>query len=345
MYDDDGSSPHERGTGPRRLAQLVLDRFIPARAGNSVRWARPCRPEPVHPRTSGEQCFAASAAIAVAGSSPHERGTAACARRWGAQARFIPARAGNRRPTACCSGMRPVHPRTSGEQCPAHVQPPCDNGSSPHERGTAGLHPRTATGLRFIPARAGNRRLSAPSVTTEPVHPRTSGEQSAISWRYMPEFGSSPHERGTGAAPQRGGQELRFIPARAGNRPAWPTAPWNSAVHPRTSGEQSAASAMLRTMTGSSPHERGTGRPLLLSARRTWFIPARAGNRSRSSACPEQLSVHPRTSGEQGTRLSLASRKLGSSPHERGTGLCKQGAAGWGWFIPARAGNSSRSDR
>ena len=72
--------------------------------------------------------------------------------------------------------------------------------------------------------------------------------------------GSSPRLRGTGAALVPFGEEVRFIPAPAGNRPS--TSPGGSthSVHPRACGEQSLSPWRGVTVAGSSPRLRGTGR-------------------------------------------------------------------------------------
>ena len=90
-----GSSPRERGTQSGIRSGGRFERFIPARAGNTV--ARPMRARgwPVHPRASGEHPLVDDAARAQRGSSPRERGTQKGLTAEGCSGRFIPARAGN----------------------------------------------------------------------------------------------------------------------------------------------------------------------------------------------------------------------------------------------------------
>ena len=71
----DGSSPLARGTPGKRLRRGAERRFIPARAGNTVRTCGRCGETAVHPRSRGE----------------HAAVPKALGERW----RFIPARAGN----------------------------------------------------------------------------------------------------------------------------------------------------------------------------------------------------------------------------------------------------------
>ncbi len=70
-----GSSPHPRGTRPRRTQAAQHDRFIPAPAGNTPTDVMPQVPLSVHPRTRGEHDSFRSSALAQGGSSPHPRGT------------------------------------------------------------------------------------------------------------------------------------------------------------------------------------------------------------------------------------------------------------------------------
>ncbi len=192
-----GSSPHERGTLGEVGRVALGARFIPARAGNTMVSRCPPTPRSVHPRTSGEHESGGCGLGAGSGSSPHERGTRGGGGGGGGAARFIPARAGNTPSELCSRRPRPVHPRTSGE----HLQPMLRKliwaGSSPHERGTPAIAMLLISGLRFIPARAGNTCAVWRAVRLSVVHPRTSGEH--CEKKVFNDFndGSSPHERGT----------------------------------------------------------------------------------------------------------------------------------------------------
>ncbi len=273
------------------------------------------------------------------GSSPHERGTGHQAVIGLAQARFIPARAGNRIGAKAVAAVQAVHPRTSGEQGGGVEMALPDAGSSPHERGTERTETHRTAARRFIPARAGNSRQPHAARRSHAVHPRTSGEQARASTdpgritvhprtsgeqdapiRANREIaGSSPHERGTGSRQHHGGAVLRFIPARAGNSSQARKHCSESAVHPRTSGEQVHAVCCPPPFCGSSPHERGTGSLRRVRNPLVRFIPARAGNRRPHRPATSALPVHPRTSGEQAKVIPANPDAIGSSPHERGT--------------------------
>ena len=111
----------------------------------------------------------------------------------------------------------------------------------------------------------------------------------------------------------------RFIPACAGNSggegPACQPAP----VHPRVCGEQRHEDAHGDDLTGSSPRVRGTAP----RSPRTWrwcrFIPACAGNSTRSADRHRRSPVQPRVCGEQDLPHLAVVLLAGSSPRVRGT--------------------------
>ena len=90
-----GSSPHGRGTLNRADVMLNIQRFIPARAGNTIGTCTGITDKPVHPRTGGEHRYMALATDLFGGSSPHGRGTLRIHHCRMLTGRFIPARAGN----------------------------------------------------------------------------------------------------------------------------------------------------------------------------------------------------------------------------------------------------------
>ena len=96
---------------------------------------------------------------------------------------------------------------------------------------------------------------------------------------------------------------------------------------------------------GSSPLARGT-RPAGVGVPHPGrFIPARAGNTARRQAAHRLDPVHPRSRGEHFLSLVLPPVVLGSSPLARGTLVHREHAREAGRFIPARAGNTARSNR
>ena len=216
-----GSSPHTRGTRPRRPARQRSERFIPAYAGNaSGMQSIQCRPA-VHPRIRGERSMKAEVPQNTLGSSPHTRGTRLMRIVLWASSRFIPAYAGNASAISRLARSDSVHPRIRGERLAQSGDPDYKFGSSPHTRGTHVRSHRYALPLRFIPAYAGNAWVRYIWTRTRPVHPRIRGERSLGSLVTRRAYGSSPHTRGTLGIAGWLADECRFIPAYAGNASGW----------------------------------------------------------------------------------------------------------------------------
>ena len=195
-------------------------------------------------------------------------------------------------------------------------------------------------GLRFIPARAGNRASSAGRYPWRPVHPRACGEQFTRSVMVLFLRGSSPRVRGTACWLIFMLLHSRFIPARAGNSEHEEIKDIVRAVHPRACGEQVRALTDYNPSNGSSPRVRGTVNSSVSERYRRRFIPARAGN-SAAPASPSFLStVHPRACGEQSRSTFSGKSPYGSSPRVRGTDTIPLISRSAHRFIPARAGNS-----
>ena len=131
-----GSSPLARGTLIQRYLKRVVQRFIPACAGNS-----PYVPVP---------------AVFLSGSSPLARGTLFRHPPFHLRGRFIPACAGNSFKLGSMITMSPVHPRLRGELPGCSWQSRCNSGSSPLARETLRRKYENYRYCRFIPACAGN---------------------------------------------------------------------------------------------------------------------------------------------------------------------------------------------
>ena len=241
---DFGLSPRTRGTGSRCGPNYLVQRFIPANAGNSEEAERQDRPRPVYPRERGEQFRRLLLLSASFGLSPRTRGTVfhelfPRLRIW-----FIPANAGNRFERIGEPGSFPVYPRERGEQFLTNDVGFMVAGLSPRTRGTE----RTCSGFRFcrrfIPANAGNSYLLITLDNGLTVYPRERGEQIVHVKSGRPPAGLSPRTRGTEWIFRSGCLIPRFIPANAGNS-ATPNGKLTaSPVYPRERGEQSSLSAL-----------------------------------------------------------------------------------------------------
>ena len=273
-----GSSPRGRGTPGRGAGTHRDQRFIPARAGNTLGLNSSGTPITVHPRAGGEHAQSSFAVEVIFGSSLRGRGTPTASRVRRTSRRFIPARAGNTSTNPIPPAPPAVHPRAGGE----HPLPPTAthqrSGSSPRGRGTLALRHHQPLPVRFIPARAGNTCASRVPCRRTSVHPRAGGEHLRISRAMSAYIGSSPRGRGTPRVPGLRSRASRFIPARAGNTSSRSFDRRRSTVHPRAGGEHDVDTMRAVRRYGSSPRGRGTPVP----ARPRWsplrFIPARAGN-------------------------------------------------------------------
>ena len=111
----DGLSPLARGTLTSHLSGLILARFIPAGAGNTLSRFRRDRYVPVYPRWRGEHGSCEGLAISSAGLSPLARGTQRISAQDQLTARFIPAGAGNTIIYIKILVLYLVYPRWRGE--------------------------------------------------------------------------------------------------------------------------------------------------------------------------------------------------------------------------------------
>ncbi len=198
-----GSSPRGRGTQQMARAIHRRRRFIPAWAGNTVDGLARVPPGSVHPRVGGEHAVMSTDRSVFVGSSPRGRGTPASVS-WAQDGSwFIPAWAGNTRDTKRRILHQPVHPRVGGEHLVFIEKLTARTGSSPRGRGTHRQIRRRQAGRRFIPAWAGNTRITGPPPARTPVHPRVGGEHIPLHAGEAKCAGSSPRGRGTRATSGR----------------------------------------------------------------------------------------------------------------------------------------------
>ena len=151
--------------------------------------------------------------------------------------------------------------------------------------------------------------------------------------------GSSPRVRGTVVETDNGPDNIRFIPACAGNRTTTARRCRFKPVHPRVCGEQSKMTFILSSANGSSPRVRGTVCAGVRIPAVSRFIPACAGNRTLTAPGRHDPTVHPRVCGEQVTESHINGGKIGSSPRVRGTDPDESRSRARRRFIPACAGN------
>ena len=151
-------------------------------------------------------------------------------------------------------------------------------GSSPRMRGThLPIHPR-AFSCGIIPAYAGNTWKAANGIHALTDHPRVCGEHTLVRSCQRSTVGSSPRMRGTPDLLRELVDDLRIIPAYAGNTVIWFPFYFPNRDHPRVCGEHVLCLTGRSMTPGSSPRMRGTLGQTRHFAHEGGIIPAYAGN-------------------------------------------------------------------
>ncbi len=273
-----GLSPLARGTPHHRRIGLLVDRFIPAGAGNTGSTENQWHQSPVYPRWRGEHVANWSYTATATGLSPLARGTHASPARGIDRPRFIPAGAGNTRRASWRSAPKPVYPRWRGEHNlsirPVRVQV----GLSPLARGTRNNVISATVSARFIPAGAGNTCATGKPKAPTAVYPRWRGEHSDTMTQEIIRRGLSPLARGTRTPAVRRSPPERFIPAGTGNTRAIGINLYPVTVYPRWHGEHLHGKFPMMRDRGLSPLARGTLCCPHCDDHVSRFIPAGAGN-------------------------------------------------------------------
>ena len=155
--------------------------------------------------------------------------------------------------------------------------------------------------------------------------------------------GSSLRTRGTdpGQGPRH--QHVRFIPAYAGNGRGRRRRGPPCAVHPCVRGERISSARAAASTAGSSLRTRGTDGYFPPAVDDERFIPAYAGNGSGHCSPVALITVHPCVRGERPEQLRHRFQQGGSSLRTRGTATGPTRKEPRLRFIPAYAGNGSRS--
>ena len=151
-----GSSPRMRGTLHDWPIQVVVDRIIPAYAGNTAVLTTEDFFFWDHPRVCGEHICGNVNGGSLRGSSPRMRGTLVSPFRESAFRGIIPAYAGNTSSGKARGSSARDHPRVCGEHEVTAGNSRTNVGSSPRMRGTLNVQQSAGRGVGIIPAYAGN---------------------------------------------------------------------------------------------------------------------------------------------------------------------------------------------
>ena len=251
--------------------------LIPAHAGKTTPRRATRITRRAHPRSRGENEERLVASPRLTGSSPLTRGKQAPGVAWLAPYGLIPAHAGK---TLICSllpSVHPAHPRSRGENYEAHSIGIAAGGSSPLTRGKRVRDNDLGVLRGLIPAHAGKTQETTRWAPSGTAHPRSRGENDALSGASSAWKGSSPLTRGKLPRPAEGTDRERLIPAHAGKTMGAPSEALQCRAHPRSRGENARACDVSRPSRGSSPLTRGKHSTFARLDYRRRLIPAHAG--------------------------------------------------------------------
>ena len=213
---NEGLSPRVRGNPVRTDVTVILNRSIPARAGEPRPPAFPRGIGSVYPRACGGTATDHRVAGSLAGLSPRVRGNLVSFLVAAGAVRSIPARAGE--PNSMCQWAMstPVYPRACGGTGSVGPLPACPPGLSPRVRGNRISAIVLLIWRRSIPARAGEPLAGRPRHPVQRVYPRACGGTCIGSSDRPVLRGLSPRVRGNRLVRQPSNLRRRSIPARAG---------------------------------------------------------------------------------------------------------------------------------
>ena len=217
-----------------------------------------------------------------------------------------------------CPSDTSAHPRSRGENRMGRTTSQGACGSSPLTRGKLSAVWVVISVFRLIPAHAGKTPSRTPKKWPPGAHPRSRGENDESRPAKFSVDGSSPLTRGKPEELQAWFEESRLIPAHAGKTTASPPASRTPAAHPRSRGENLSVVVQLPNSAGSSPLTRGKRSAEFWRVVASGLIPAHAGKTSIHLLSPAVLEAHPRSRGENASRVWPLMVARGSSPLTRG---------------------------
>ena len=234
--------------------------------------------------------------------------------------RLIPARAGKTPSPPSRRARSKAHPRSRGENAHLTRLNEAGTGSSPLARGKLACRSPSHLLPRLIPARAGKTRNNQSANSRGWAHPRSRGENAALTAGTGMKVGSSPLARGKPHGHPVRARRPGLIPARAGKTTPPALSPRLSTAHPRSRGENPAEGTDRELDAGSSPLARGKRTQVGDVVRAARLIPARAGKTPHPARCPRF--------------------DAGSSPLARGKQALSEDGGFTCGLIPARAGKT-----
>ena len=171
-------------------------------------------------------------------------------------------------------------------------------------------------------------------------HPRACGANFRPVSRGCSRFGSSPRVRGKRCKLRQLKQQIRIIPARAGQTNIESTLRYRRTDHPRACGANDHPTCGKVSENGSSPRVRGKPDASSRNGRSVRIIPARAGQTVALLSAANAPPDHPRACGANHSDPRSPRVHSGSSPRVRGKHVSCFTMRDCLRIIPARAGQT-----
>ena len=299
-----GSSPLTRGkhgersdVGPRRgLIPTHAGKTCHTRMRQYLAWA--------HPHSRGENWDDRPSGGGELGSSPLTRGKLETEQMKTASDGLIPTHAGKTTTPGEKPALSRPHPHSRGENARPCPWWGSGRGSSPLTRGKHGHRLQRQNPRGLIPTHAGKTPRPAARPYRVRAHPHSRGENACASALTFDTPGSSPLTRGKPReSPHRPGDH-RLIPTHAGKTEGRSRVYGEGEAHPHSRGENAGAIEELAKAGGSSPLTRGKPLLNLLADGDRGLIPAHAGKTTRRRSRRPEWPAHPRSRGENSSRLA-----------------------------------------
>ena len=276
-----GLSPRVRGNHPGACAGPHPRGSIPACAGEPSAPGRSRRPRWVYPRVCGGTRREARDELLQSGLSPRVRGNRHPRAAPGADARSIPACAGEPTTWRIRRSTARVYPRVCGG---TEAERPLDvstSGLSPRVRGNHDARRGDQRRAGSIPACAGEPPPRGSDRRGGRVYPRVCGGTQGPHELRDGDPGLSPRVRGNRVEEEAGDAPVGSIPACAGEPSSSMRRRPCSGVYPRVCGGTGLPSRRQLDLAGLSPRVRGNRERLRHAARHAGSIPACAGEPAR----------------------------------------------------------------
>ena len=254
--------------------------------------------------------------------------------------RIIPAHAGQTEATCKDTNAPADHPRACGANRIRRISERMHLGSSPRMRGKPMCCRNDGSGLRIIPAHAGQTSPDRHRTPQEKDHPRACGANTRVASLMRTDYGSSPRMRGKRGLLFRVRHIGRIIPAHAGQTPCSAPSRTAGSDHPRACGANAYLVEHAGLAHGSSPRMRGKLEIISIQGICPRIIPAHAGQTWHVGVFGLVFADHPRACGANANFTIASSERRGSSPRMRGKLLETNCRFRQPRIIPAHAGQT-----